>query len=66
MQPFEVVRRIFSTFGKDLNMPHSSTEIDVDLTVLAVVLPFHVVKPKGEFQPNGWTWIAYLESHVLN
>jgi hypothetical protein len=19
--------------------------------------------PKGEFQPNGWTWISYLESH---
>jgi hypothetical protein len=18
---------------------------------------------KGEFQPNGWTWISYLESH---
>jgi hypothetical protein len=22
--------------------------------------------PKGEFQPNGWTWISYLESQVLN
>lgn len=42
IQFFGIVRRILSTFGKDLNMFHPSTEIDMDLTVFAVVLPFHI------------------------
>lgn len=41
MQSFAVARRILPAFGKNLNALRPSSEIDVDLTVLAVVLPLH-------------------------
>jgi hypothetical protein len=41
MQSFAVAGRILATFGKDLNAFYSFAEVNVDLTVLAVVFPFH-------------------------
>lgn len=41
VQSFTVARRILPALGKDLNALCPSADINVDLTVLAVVLPFH-------------------------